>query len=259
MSETVTVIEAKNPNPWEHGITYYDMVFDRAGQRFGCAWGTKGGEPQPGEEVVGEFSQKPDGSWKFTKGSKDKPPPSGGSSEASISQSDRGDVGARIERQAVLKALSPRLATEGLNGTKAPTVAEEVEAVENFIDQAGQRASEGQRKEATPSPLSSEPESPRSLDLPQTDVPDAGASLEEIGKALDNAGVIVPAARAEITAYMVGQLPPERIVKAVNGLTSQDLELQARVKESLIKATEEHQKRSLAQGDALDGMEDPPF
>lgn len=73
MSETVTVISASNPNPWERGITYYDMVFDRGGQQFACSWGTKGGEPQPGEEVTGEFSQKPDGTWKFTKGSKDKP------------------------------------------------------------------------------------------------------------------------------------------------------------------------------------------
>lgn len=82
MSETVKVISAENPNPWEHGITFYDMVFERNGRPFRCSWGTKGGHPQPGEEVTGEFSQKADGEWKFTKGSKDKPAPSSGGSSA---------------------------------------------------------------------------------------------------------------------------------------------------------------------------------
>src|ERR1700733_6152649 len=99
MTETVKVISASNPNPWEHGITFDDMVFDRGGQNFSCSWGTKGGEPQPGEEVTGEFSQKTDGSWKFSKGSKDKPQPqSGGGSSESFKGGKSDDVQRQIIR-----------------------------------------------------------------------------------------------------------------------------------------------------------------
>lgn len=149
--ETVKVLSASNPNPWEHGITFYDMVFDRNNQPFNCTWGTKGGEPQPGEEVTGEFSKKKDGTWKFSKGSKDKPQ----SSAAASSGGQRDDLGARIERQAVIKALGHKLSA---TDTFTSAQRKHIEEIESFIAEAGQAAAPAQGN-ATAAPESAPPPS----------------------------------------------------------------------------------------------------
>lgn len=88
---------------------------------------------------------------------------------------------------------------------------------------------------------------------------DVGATEQEILEALDTAGVTVPAARQAIFAYMVSELPPERVVRAVFNLTTQDVQLQSRTRQGLINATETHAGKPLPQGDALDSEEDLPF
>lgn len=232
MSETVKVVSASNPNPWEHGITFYDMVFERGGQNFSCSWGTKGGEPQPGEEVTGEFAQKSDGSWKFSKGSKDKP--QGGSHEASAGSSrpsqgsdTRDNVGARIERQAVLKVLSPLICQDGGFSKHHQT---EVERIEAFIAEAGQTSNptQGPQGQGDTSPPPAPPASDSSV----------SREHQEICEALDVAGLLYPAAKDFVADYMLSELPPERIKKAVGNLVGQDLELQATTLTALKAAAE---------------------
>lgn len=80
MSEVVTVKSINGEgNPWQHGITYWPVTFDRNGQDFSCSWGKKGDPPQVDETVEGDFTQR-NGEWKFKKASA---PPQGTSSSGS--------------------------------------------------------------------------------------------------------------------------------------------------------------------------------
>jgi hypothetical protein len=284
MSETVTVIEAKNPNPWEHGITFYDMIFDRNGQRFGCSWGTKGGEPQPGEEVTGEFSQKPDGSWKFSKGTKDKAG-GGGSTEtrtSNNSKASKDDVDwdakeARITRQAVLKILSPtinKMATEGRVVCDSTRIL--VEELEQFVSEApkrplGQGTSQGAARTGSspqpPSPPIAAPDSapvdfsgarteePRpSLNFPKEDL----VNRDHVLQLLDSAGLTSAAAREKVADYITGPLLVEgRSDAALSAL--QDLDRQGNALAQLKTSTEAWIKGPLPTADGFDDGELPPF
>jgi hypothetical protein len=78
VGEHVTVKSVNGEgNPWQHGITYWPVTFDRNGQDFECTWGKKGDPPAIGETVEGDFRQQ-NGEWKFSKASK---PQGGGSAD----------------------------------------------------------------------------------------------------------------------------------------------------------------------------------
>jgi hypothetical protein len=69
MSEHVVVKQVGEGRPWEHGITYWDVCFERNGEDFHCTWGKKETPPTVGEQAEGEFFQK-NGEWRFRKASK---------------------------------------------------------------------------------------------------------------------------------------------------------------------------------------------
>jgi hypothetical protein len=269
MSETVTVIEAKNPNPWEHGITYYDMIFDRNGQRFACSWGTKGGEPQPGEEVTGEFSQKSDGSWKFTKGSKDKPGGGPSSSEASTSNNSKGpssETDWEVRNAEIRRQHSQEMALRWLaNGQANLSTVDQLAEIADWFDQdaiaAGQKASQGQQSSGAPASSTAAPEqSPVDFSGARKEEPSGFSTLdrEHVMQLLDNAGLTFPAAQEKVTDYITGPLlVAGREKKALGGL--QDLDRQGNVLAQLKSETEEWIKSPLPQGDALDGDSDIPF
>lgn len=241
MVETVKVISASNPNAWEHGIVYYDMVFERNGEPFPCSWGTKGGEPQPGEEIEGEFTQKGDGSWKFTKGSKDKPSPSQGGGKRDWkpreprSQYDPEDM-ARQTRSAAqdraLKAMSLTPLGEGEKWSEG-AFKEEIERwtawFEDHVLEAGQAALQGAGGASGPGSGS------------QGTAPEqqpAAVDLSECEQALNTAGMMGVPGR-KVAEFMVTQLPPERCAKAARNLTGQDIELQRNTLKALKSNTEE--------------------
>lgn len=236
MSETVTVIEAKNPNPWEHGITYYDMIFDRNGQRFGCSWGTKGGEPQVGEEVTGEFSQKDDGSWKFTKGSKDKP--SGGNSRPSESstgtRSSSGETNWTERNAEIRRQHSQQVAIEALALAKfAPTTFEmlksEIDSWADYFDAdaiaAGQKASQGAGAgtEGGGSPTSSSVHS-KAAPPPEQSPADAHEWLENL---LIQGGASTYGA-GKLASFATEELSPENLKKCEALLSNLDSQVDGR-------------------------------
>jgi hypothetical protein len=213
VSETVKVISASNPNPWEHGITFYDMVFDRGGENFSCSWGTKGGEPQPGEEVTGEFSQKGDGSWKFSKGSKDKP--QGGSTGST--ESFKGGKSDDVQRQIIRQhSQSAAIAYQALLDEK-PNLAGLKFLIDWFdADVLGQAAKQTQgsaapAKEGAPPPASA---SPGSVSQPADE-------HQWFCKLLETAGLSFGPA-SKLATFILEKLSPEQIKKADNGLTDLD-------------------------------------
>lgn len=65
------------------------------------------------------------------------------------------------------------------------------------------------------------------------------AEHQEICEALDTAGLLYPAAKDFVADYMLSELPPERIKKAVGNLVGQDLELQAQTLSALRASAEQ--------------------
>lgn len=112
MSEVVSVksIDGEG-NPWQHGITYYPVTFDRAGQDFSCSWGKKGDPPTVGEEVEGDFSQR-NGEWKFSKASK----PQGGSSSSAGSSNFKGGGGGGQYQKPPDPAAAARMGMSAAHG-----------------------------------------------------------------------------------------------------------------------------------------------
>lgn len=142
MSEQVTVKTVGEGRPWDHGITYWDVCFERNGADFHCTWGKKDGPPQVGEQAEGEFFQK-NGEWRFRKASK--PQGGGGSFESQAGSSGRSttdrNLDQSIARQVALKVLSAEICSEG---GLTPELRKHVEEIEAFILEAGQAANSTQ-------------------------------------------------------------------------------------------------------------------
>lgn len=225
--ETAKVISASNPNPWEHGITFYDMVFERNGQPFNCAWGTKGGEPQPGEEITGEFSQKADGTWKFTKGSKDKPQggSSGGGSKPWQPESERDpERSARILRQHSEEMAVRVLGLSSLGVGVLDDWDEAKAAIKEWTDwfdedvrQAAAQAHGNATESASPPSSASR----GSEQQPASEVTDEDE--QRLDDALYNAGINDFNERRWLTKAWKG-LPSDRQMKCLGGLIAGDIE-----------------------------------
>lgn len=84
--------------------------------------------------------------------------------------------------------------------------------------------------------------------------------LQEIETALDNAGLTDPKSRAAVATYMVGNLPDDRLTKAVNNIAQhEDLERQTKTLDALVEATEKQLGGPLPSEAKPDPDDDIPF
>ncbi len=272
MTETVTVKSFGNPKAWDHGITYWDVVFDRNGTDFSCTWGKKDTEPSVGETVEGEFFEK-NGDWRFRKASK---PQSGTpSSEVRTGSAGSSNSGKRewkpesqydpekTARIGRAHAQHMGILTCDAMGLFESVSASQIESklkdwidfYEKDVNQAGEAARQtpgnatpGVRESAATS-LASAP--PASASQP------ADPTLTEIEQALDSAGLMGPA-RSQVASYMLSQLSTEQQVNTIRKLTGSNPEAQSSALGSLKTLTEKWSGKPLPIGDLADGS-DLPF
>jgi hypothetical protein len=229
-AETVIVKEVGPGKPWQHGITYYDVLFQRNGSSFGANWGKKGEAPVLGESVVGEFSQKDDGSWKFKKGSAE---PAFDATSSPLPTQFSGETPdnrqASIVRQVALKILAPSINEAG--GLTASLKAK-AEEIERFVMAASQTPQQ-----------------------PSTAVP-AHSEEKDLHELLEAAGLHYEAARV-VTAYVDDQFSPEQRDTAIGRLNDPNQAQGALAK--LKELAETHNGEPLP-ADVSDPADDPiPF
>lgn len=218
MSETVTVKNVGDGRPWEHGITYWDVVLERNGAGFPCVWGKKDTPPMLGEEVEGEFFEK-DGEWRFRKASK--PQGSSTSSEGSSSggKSDNWKPKAPEEIAGARHAHNLLVATKNLS--PLPASPSEMEVNERLHLLAGMAETlddetAGISKAAQGGGGASRPD-------PAPAQNDTHQRLETL---LEGAGVNSAAARV-ITNYALSEMTTEEQDAAIDRLSKPDFKVAA--------------------------------
>lgn len=228
MSETVTVEAVKDARDWESDDgkiknTYYTLDIKHAdGASEEVDHGRKQGtpEPQPGEELEVVFEP-----GKFRRKMKKAPQqgPGGGggrlgaaSPSGGTGHSGRDDLGARIERQAALKVLSPSINAEE---TLTPALRRHVEELETFIGEAGQEVKQGAE--------GSEPSSPSGgPSAPASSPADQGEAIQFLAYKLTGAAVGDYAAD-ELAKFAFEHLDEGRRKSLSNALLDPDTQMAA--------------------------------
>jgi hypothetical protein len=239
MSEQVTVKTVGEGRPWEHGITYWDVCFDRNGADFHCTWGKKDDPPQVGEQAEGEFFQK-NGEWRFRKASK--PQGGGGSFESSSGASPAplsGSSSGRNLDQSIARQVALKIMAESINSEGGLTldIRRHVEEIEGFILEAGQAVNSAQgsaHQQESASPPTSVP--------PGSNSPSANDTPQFFAHLLESAHVDHVAA-VELGKFIAEKFSPEQQKKAARELG--EIEVQGDCVRRLTGAYEQFTSRLL--------------
>lgn len=262
MSEQVTVKSVGEGNPWQHGITYYDVLFERNGADFEASWGKKGDPPLPGESVTGEFSQK-NGDWKFKKASADF---SGGSTNSSPASSGGSKAGKEWKPESqfdpektarIGRAHAQHMSILALHamGTFQSVSADQIGAklkqwtdfFEQDVNEAGQAASQAQGGSPAPQAGASPPVSAS----PGSDSRSAGDEHQWFCKLLELAN-LSPGSANTLATYIVEKFDGDQKARAERGL--EDIGSQGETLARLKAAYEKSEGRPLPSDDPDDNL-----